>query len=534
VPQSANAQAAQPAPTGEVLRLSADEAARMAAANNPDLVAGGYDPRIGAERVAQASAAFLPTLSSGIVRNVQQAPPSSVFFGTEGVRTDVWSGNIGLGQRLPVGGGAYSVGWSSLRTNASNSLSNFNPSVTAQLQAVYTQPLLRDFKIDQARAQVTLARQTERIADIGLQELGTTVTASAERAYWNLVLSRANVAVQQRSLDLSLELERNNRARVDVGQSPPLDLVSARAEVAQRRETLIVAQTLVRQAEDQLRVLILDPKRPDYWYVRLDPADTIPPVGPAPDVDAAVRNALAQRTDLERTRRQIDINDTNVSLTKNATLPDVRVQASYLTNGLGGTEILRNGFLGPILGQDFVAFGDVLGQLFSANYPTWQVGLTFSYPLGRSADQAAFARAKLEREQNVERLRSAEFKVVREVRQAALQLDQNRQRIETTRLARELSEQRLDAEQKRFDVGMSTNFNVIQAQRDLAVSRNSELQAQLDYQQAWINFETVQKVGGTSATTVTTGTGTATVGTTTTPSGATVTTVTGATGPGGQ
>jgi HAE1 family hydrophobic/amphiphilic exporter-1 len=534
VPQSANAQAAQPAPTGEVLRLSADEAARMAAANNPDLVAGGYDPRIGAERVAQASAAFLPTLSSGIVRNVQQAPPSSVFFGTEGVRTDVWSGNIGLGQRLPVGGGAYSVGWSSLRTNASNSLSNFNPSVTAQLQAVYTQPLLRDFKIDQARAQVTLARQTERIADIGLQELGTTVTASAERAYWNLVLSRANVAVQQRSLDLSLELERNNRARVDVGQSPPLDLVSARAEVAQRRETLIVAQTLVRQAEDQLRVLILDPKRPDYWYVRLDPADTIPPVGPAPDVDAAVRNALAQRTDLERTRRQIDINDTNVSLTKNATLPDVRVQASYLTNGLGGTEILRNGFLGPILGQDFVAFGDVLGQLFSANYPTWQVGLTFSYPLGRSADQAAFARAKLEREQTVERLRSAEFKVVREVRQAALQLDQNRQRIETTRLARELSEQRLDAEQKRFDVGMSTNFNVIQAQRDLAVSRNSELQAQLDYQQAWINFETVQKVGGTSATTVTTGTGTATVGTTTTPSGATVTTVTGATGPGGQ
>src|SRR4029453_11342328 len=99
----------------------------------------------------------------------------------------------------------------------------------------------------------------------------------------------------------------------------------------------------------------------------------------------------------------------------------------------------------------------------------------------------------------VERLRSAEFKVVREVRQAAMQLDQNRQRIETTRLARELSEQRLDAEQKRFEVGMSTNFNVIQAQRDLAVARNSELQAQLDYQQTWINFETVQGLGGSLA-----------------------------------
>ena len=205
--------------------------------------------------------------------------------------------------------------------------------------------------------------------------------------------------------------------------------------------------------------------------------------------------------------------------------------ASYQTNALGGTELLRDSFLGPITGQDAVAFGGVLGQLFTANYPTWQVGFTLNYPLGRSADQANYARTKLEKEQSAERVRSQEFKVVREVRQTAFQLDQNRQRIETTRLARELSEQRLDAEQKRFEVGMSTNFNVIQAQRDLAVARNAELQAQLDYQQAWINFETVQKIGGSSATTVTTGNGTATVGTTATPSGATVTTVTG---PGGN
>jgi len=532
-PSPARAQQSQ-TPVGEVIRLTAEDAAKMAVANNPDLVAGGYDPRISAERVAQATAAFLPTLTSGIQRNVQESPATSVFFGNSGVRTDLWSGNIGLGQRLPIGGGSYAVGWNSVRTNASSTLSNFNPAVTAQLQAAYSQPLLRDFKIDQARGQVTLARQNERIADIGLQELGIEVSSSAERAYWNLVLARASVAVQQQSVDLSMELERNNRARVDVGQSPPLDLVSARAEVAARREQLIVAQTLVRQAEDQLRILVLDPKRPDYWFVRLETADLIPPVGPSPDVDSAVRNALAQRTDLERSRRQIDIADTNVALAKNATLPDVRLQASYLTNALGGTELQRNGFLGPVTGQDFVAFGDVLGQLFSANYPTWQVGVTFSYPLGRSADQATYARTTLERGQNVERLRSAELKVVREVRQAAMQLDQNRQRIETTRLARELSEQRLDAEQKRFEVGMSTNFNVIQAQRDLAVARNSELQAQLDYQQAWINFETVQKVGGSSATTITTGTGTATVGTTTTPSGATVTTVTGTgSGPGG-
>ena len=138
------------------------------------------------------------------------------------------------------------------------------------------------------------------------------------------MLARAAVAVQQQSLELSQELERNNRARVDVGQSPPLDLVSARAEVAQRRESLIVAQTQVRQAEDQLRILIVDPKRPDFWSVRLETADLVPPIGPSPDVDAAVRNALSMRTDLQRTQRQIENSETALALAKNATLPDVR------------------------------------------------------------------------------------------------------------------------------------------------------------------------------------------------------------------
>ena len=399
-----------------------------------------------------------------------------------------------------------------------------------------SQPLLRDFKIDPLRARVATAQRGEEIADVSLRETAEITTANAQRDYWALVLANAAVAVQQRSLDLSPELERNNRARVDVGQSPPLDLVSARAEVAQRRENLIIAQTAVRQAEDDLRILIIDPKRPDFWAVRIEPVDLVPPVGPAPDVDAAVHAALQERTDLVRARTEIAISDTAVALAKNDVLPDLRAQATYLTNGLGGTELLRTGgFPGTVVGQNFTAFGDVLRQLFMANYPAWTVGFTLSYPLGRSTEQAALARSHLEREQSVARLRSAEYKAVREIRQAALQLDQNRQRIETTRLARELQEQRLDAEQKRYEVGMSTNFNVIQAQRDVAVARNGELQAQLDYQLALINYQTAQRVGsgtfgagsgvtsalsspGTSSTTSTTTTGAA-AGTTVLPGG---------------
>src|SRR5262249_50509209 len=195
----------------------------------------------------------------------------------------------------------------------------------------FTQPLLRDFKTDPARAQLDISERNQEIADLRLQEDVARTTAQAGTAYWSLVAARAAVDVQQRALDLALELERTNRARVDVGQSPPLDLVTARAEVAQRRENLIVARTVALQAEVVLRVVIFNQKRPDFWTVPLEPADAVPPAGPQPDVDAAVRRALGARPDIAEARKQIQISDTTVTLSKNQTLPDLRLQASYIT-----------------------------------------------------------------------------------------------------------------------------------------------------------------------------------------------------------
>jgi outer membrane protein TolC len=133
--------------------------------------------------------------------------------------------------------------------------------------------------------------------------------------------------------------------------------------------------------------------------------------------------------------------------------------------------------------------------VLGSDYPTWTVGVSLSYPLGHNASQANLARAQIERDQAAAQVRSLELSVVREVRDAALRLEQNRQRIETTKLGRELAEQRLDAEQKRFEVGMSTSFLVIQAQRDLAVARDNELRSYLDYQLSAVNFERVQRAG---------------------------------------
>jgi len=320
-------------------------------------------------------------------------------------------------------------------------------------------------------------------------------------SYWNLVAARANVEARQKALELAEELVRVNKARVDVGQSPPLDMVSAQAEAASNEEQLIVAQTVVKEAEDRLRLLILDTTQRETWNVQIDAIDS-PPVGlPAPDLDAAVASALRDRADLARARKDIENAQSTLQYTSNQRLPDVRLNASYQASGLGGTQVLRSGgFPGTIVGSGAVTdFGSVLNQLFGRDYPTWSVGLSVSYPIGQSADDANYARSRLETAQSQERLKSAEARVIQQVREAGWKIEMNTKRIQTTRAARELAEQRLDAEQKRLDVGLSTSFLVIQAQRDLAQANTNQLAAVLGYVLALVDFDALQQAGPAAA-----------------------------------
>jgi outer membrane protein TolC len=214
-----------------------------------------------------------------------------------------------------------------------------------------------------------------------------------------------------------------------------------------------------------------------------------------------VTRALGERADLARARKDIDNSQTNLRYAGNQKLPDVRLNASYQASGLGGTQVLRTGgFPGTIVGPGAVTdFGTVVSQLFAHDYPTWAVGVSVSYPLGQSADEANHSRARLERAQAAERLKGAEARAIQQIRDAAWKIEMNAKRIDTSRAAHELAEQRLDAERKRFDVGMSTSFLVIQAQRDLAQTRTSELSAVLAYDLSLVDFEALQEAGPVTA-----------------------------------
>jgi HAE1 family hydrophobic/amphiphilic exporter-1 len=488
-------------PSAPALRLTVDDAVRLALEHNMDLKVDRLDPQIAGERVGQAESVFLPALTSSVTRNSALAPPTSFLVGNQGVQSLAGNATVGLSQRLPHFGTSYATGWDTTRTKSTSQFSNYNPIITSRIQFTVSQPLLKDLAIDAGRQQLLISKRNREISDARFRETVVRTVSDVKKAYWDLVAARALVEVQQRSLELARDLVRVNKARVDVGQAPPLDLLTAQAEEAQRDENLTIAQVTLKQAEDRLRMLVLDPESRQFWTTVLEPTDRPTLLGEVPDVESVIGRALTQRLDLVRARAELEIVRTNVRYNRNQTLPDVRFQVNFQSTGLGGTRLIRTGgFPGTVVGSEPVSFGYVMNQVFQSAYPTWIVGVNVTYPLGRSADEANLARSRLEEAQARARLQSSELKAVRQLRQSAWQVDMNARRINTSRAGRTLAEQRLDAEQKRFEVGMSTTFLVVQAQRDLAQARNNELQAALEYVKAVIEFETLQEAGPAGST----------------------------------
>jgi len=489
---------AQTAPA--TLRLTADEAVKMALEHNIDLNVDRLDPQISDTRVAAAAGAFKPTFNTNVQRNSQVQPPANFLFPIA-TSSDAVNSNAGLAQRLPWFGTTYSVSWSATHTNSNSFLNSYNPLVQSGLGVNVSQPLLRDFSIDVARTQLATSRTNRDIADTRLRESVVHTTANVKATYWNLVSALANVDARRSALTLAQELVRVNKAKVDVGTAPPLDLVSAQAEVAANQEQLIIAETTVKQTEDRLRLLIFDTTQRDTWNVKIEPVDSPPIAMPAVDVDAAVARGLSDRADLARARKDIDNAGIGLKYSASQKLPDVRFNASYQASGLGGRQVLRaGGFPGTIVGPGAItSFGTVLNQLFAGDFPTWAAGVSVSYPIGQSVEQANHARARLEQSQSEQRLKSAEARAIQQIRDAAWKIEMNAKRIETTRASRELAEQRLDAERKRLEVGMSTSFLVIQAQRDLAQATTNEVGAVLAYDLALVDFEALQAAGPANA-----------------------------------
>ena len=304
--------------------------------------------------------------------------------------------------------------------------------------------------------------------------------------------------MQRQAVVLAEQLVQDNRVRVEVGTIAPIDVVAAQSEAAARRQLLAVAVETQRTSELALKELIVGGTTDELWNAEINPTDE-PRIEARPiDLQAAIRGALDRRTDVSRARRQLDVNEATVDNLRNSTLPALDLVGSYQLTGQGrsaagsGGEQLR-GHLRRRRRHDPGGYRDALDSIANADYPIWSVQLQMSYPLGRSADRAAYERARLELQQNRTQIRRIELRIASEVTNAALRIESIRERIEAATASRELAERQLEAEESKFEVGLSTNFFVLQSQRDLANARDAELRAILDYRRALIEFDRTQR-----------------------------------------
>jgi HAE1 family hydrophobic/amphiphilic exporter-1 len=499
-PAAAAAPAAPRQGEPQTLRLTVEEAIKLALEYNLGIQIARYDPQVEDLNIVQAQAGWSPSLTNTTLSTSVDSPNNSFLAGGQGLKTsdDRVVNTMGI-QQTTKWGTQYSVGWDGSRMTTNNAFTTFSPQLRSSLAMSVSQPLLRNLSVDAIRNQVQQSLKNREIADVDVRRTVALTLRNVRNAYWNLAYAHASLRVQQQSLELAQESLRNTRSRVEIGTTPPIDVVEAESEVAQRDEAVIVSEAQIQTAEDALRTLILDPNSPSFWTTHLEAVD--PPLFQTitVDVDAAVRNALDKRTDLQQSVKSMELNDVNIRYLRNQTLPEVTASFDYGLTGLGGTFLQRGvGPFGPgtgaVVGATQRGFGTVLGDLFSNDYPNWTAQLNISYPIGTSPSEAGLARARLQRNQIQTQLRDRQLQVATQVREAARQVQTNQKRVESTRVSRSLAERRLDAEERKLAAGTSTSFVVFQTQRDLAVARNNELRAVLDFNQSVVDLETVQEI----------------------------------------
>jgi outer membrane protein TolC len=504
VPGTPPAQSAPGQDGRPVVALSLDDAIKLALERNLDISVQRLNPQTFDFSLAGLRSVYRPTLTSTISQQSQTNPSTQTTSGGSvgtGIVGDTTTYNAGLAQSLPWGGGTFTATLNNNRATTTSTTALFNPNYNTNWSALFNQPLLRNFKIDNNRQQLLVTQLNQDISEIQLQATIINTLSNVRNAYWDYVFAVQSVEVARTSLNLAEQLVRDNQTRVEVGTMAPIDVIQAQSQAATQRQNLAIAEGTRRTNELILKRLIVSGTQDPNWAGAIDPIDRPDFAAIEVNVDEAVRRALSARTDLAQVRKNLEVNNVTLRFLKNQTLPQVDLNARYGLVGQGGTQFISegNGVNRVVTGTIPGGYADALSTLFNRNYPAWTVGLSINYPIGTSAQEATYARAQLQSNQVEAQLRQIELQIATDVTNAATQVQNNIERVQAAQAAREFAERQREAEQSKFEVGMSTNYFVVQSQRDLATAQNNELQAILAYRRSVVELERLQQTSTSTA-----------------------------------
>ena len=450
-----------------VMALSLRDTIALALKNNLDIAVEGFNPQLRRQASVGEEAIFDPSAFLELTRADTRAPGASVFFSGGRALSDLWDFNTGLRQKLPTGG-TYE-----LRLN-NEYFNNYGVSTgfSSRFGLSLSQPLLKNFGFEMNETSIRIASNNQGISREQLRLRVSNVTTQAKNGYFDLIFTRENLEVQRRSLRLAQELVALNKARVRAGVAAPVEVTQAEAQEAARVQDVILAEKALRDAEDNLKVIMNLPVSGG-WDQQIQAMDSpsfeVKPVNPGD----AIRTALENRYEYKSAKLDIDNKELSVRLTRNQLLPDLSMTGNVYTNGAGRV------------------YGSDLSELGSSHFFSYSLGVVLTVPLGNRAAQASYMQSKLTLEQTKTSLRNLELQITQQVRQAIRQVEASAKRIDANRAARVLAEEQLRVEQRRLEAGVSTTFNVLSFQRDLAAALANEISAITDYNKSIANLDNV-------------------------------------------
>ncbi|MDA8017434.1 MAG: TolC family protein [Thermoanaerobaculia bacterium] len=479
---SGDAVAATIEASNDALELPLDRAIVLALRHNIGLVVQRYGRERSLLGIDAAQGIYDLNLTADLRTSTSSSPQTSSLQETQGVLSDEndrW--NFSLSQLTSWGGGLqFNSNNRSQETSDRTQL--INPLYNADASLFFQQPLLRNFGRDATNRNIIVARKDSAISLEAFRSNVESVVRQVSDIYWDLVAAQEQLDVSQESLELARELHEMNRIQVEVGTLAPLEMVQSEAGVAAREEEIIRQQAAVEDAADGLRRL-LNLEVGNLWDVPIQPV-TDPEIDHEPiDLKQAVDLALEHRADVIQQRLEIEKRELDARIAQRNKLPQVDLTAGI---GYNGTNVTIDREAGTLIDD---GYSGALQQITDRDFEFWSVQFNVSYPIQNRDAKARAAQAELFLEQGEWALRDLENSVLVEVRRTARAVDTAAKSIESARVSSKLARKNLEAEQKRYENGLSTSFTVLQIQEDLSEALSREVSAVIGYRKALAAYQ---------------------------------------------
>ena len=440
---------------------------------------------------------LIPSLDPSVsaFANFQHAtiPQSNtILTGTTALIQDTRSFQAQYAQNWDFGLNAQ-LTYSSTHVHVNSQFFSLNPYTSGALDLQVTQNLLQGFGSAVNGRNIRVQKNNVKVTDLQFKQQVITTVSAALNLYWDLVSFDEDVRARRQEVQTAEQLLEDNRKQVQIGAMAEIEITRAEAQLYAGRQDLTISQTNLLQQETVLKNALVrngiaQAGLANIHIVPLDKLAAIPPTDETRPVQDLIGDALATRTEVAQARINIDSNELNLVGIKNSLKPTLQAFAELTNNGLSG-DLTALGALEPGVAYLAGGYGNLLAQIARRNYPNYSAGFSLNIPIRNRAAQSDYVTSLLELRQNQLGLQKSTNQVLVDVQNAVIGLQQARARYEAAVKSRELQDQTLAADQRRYSLGAATAFQVIQDQRDLATTLSSEVQAMANYTHARIAFD---------------------------------------------